>query len=60
MKFGIKTCKKCKEKYVTDEGTDNAYSCKCGESLMKIEDKWYYVPDNQLIKFIEKYYWREK
>jgi len=39
---------------------DNAYECKCGESINEVPEKQYFIPDDVLAKFIEKNYKSEK
>lgn len=58
-KFEIVTCPECKKEYITIEGIDNQYHCDCGYNLVKssrAKRRWFHVPDEQLIKFIKKFY----
>ena len=51
--FEIIECK-CGEKYLTTQGTDNAYHClKCNERLVDSVPITYVAEDSKLIRFIQ-------
>jgi hypothetical protein len=57
IRFSIITCSDCSEKYITTEGTDNAYDCNnCRRDLMTEQQIQYDISEKELIDFLEKNY----
>lgn len=57
IRFNLIACSDCDIKYITTEGTDNAYICyKCRKDLMGEEQMQYDVPEKELAEFLEKNY----